>query len=458
MLLLLSQLIQPATAADSSLELHVEPVMVPATSQVPLDTLVWVNLEHRLGPAGAVAEILGDDFSRCDDLRSVHGFRPRHARELWAQGLLRHAVVEVTRDGIFVGGTLVVTLEDGQTPDRLKEGVVLRTVLDALLRQREAQYQFRIACEDEAWAPGVLTSASSERLLVAVAPDMPFDVVHEVLVSARKARFKQFYLYAKSRRFAPDPQTSPPRLGDTQMRVFVASDGGLGIDPQEEGQDSPSAVVGYLPSPASTRTSTVIPYSSSPFSAVVGAAGALLAKGWHPSLGVRLDGQDLRSGRVAPSAQPVSRVLSSSRPISAVPITLPEGAQQTSSARRKTPRTRFVITGATSHVATFTPPAHLADALNTPSMGGQLKTVLTCYRDEESDTQGLAGELVLELRASPAGGVESAKLLPTSTVTDPHLRTCVIDAFTALRLPGAAITPEPMLWTVAFGMTRPNAD
>ncbi|MFK7931741.1 MAG: hypothetical protein AB8H79_26425 [Myxococcota bacterium] len=458
MLLLLSQLVQPATAAESDLELHVEPVMVPATSQVPLDTLLWVNLEHRLGPAGAVAEILGDDFSRCDDLRSVHGFRPRHAKELWADGLLRHAVVEVTRDGVYVGGTLVVTLEGGKTPDRLKEGVVLRPVLDALLRQREAQYQFRMACEDEAWAPGVLTSASSESLLVAVAPDMPFDVVHEVLVSARKARFKRFYLYAKSRRFAPDPQAAPPTLGNTKMRVFVASDGGLGIDPQEEGLDAPSAVVSYLPSPAGTRTSTAIPYPSSPFSAVVGAAGALLAKGWHPSLGVRLDGDDLRSARIAPAAPAVERVLSSNRPVSAVPITLPEGNEQTSSTRRSSPRTRFVITGASTHVATFTPPAHLADALNTPSVGGQLKTVLTCYRDEESDTQGLAGTLVLELRANPAGGVESATLLPTSTVSDPHLRTCVIDAFTALRLPGAAITPEPMLWTVEFGMTTSKAD
>lgn len=137
-------------------------------------------------------------------------------------------------------------------------------------------------------------------------------------------------------------------------------------------------------------------------------------------------------------------------------MTLPEGGETLIASRRTAARTRFSITGSTPHVATFTPPVHLADALNTPEVGGQLKTVLTCYRDEESDTEGLKGDLVLELKASPSGRISKVRLMPTSTIDDPHLRRCVVDAFAALSMPGAAITAEPMLWTVSFDPGQPK--
>jgi len=451
LLTLLASLTTPARAGEDDLVLHVDPVDVPATVDVPLDTLLWVNLRYKGGPTEAVAEVLGDDLANCPDLRSELGFRPRDARDLFRRDLLRYAVVEVTAEQILVGGVPVMPLEDGDTPERLKEGVILRPLMDALLKQAEAQYQFQLACKDPAWtSDGTVTSGSSGRLLVAVAPDVPFDVLQEVLVTARKARFKIFYLHARSRKTVSDPLPEPPSVGDATMRVFVASDGGLGIDSQEEGQDTASLLIDYLPSPAGTRSARVVPYPASPFAYVVSGSGALLSKGWEPALLARFDKDDLRATRQAPVPRTVERRISARRSVQAVPVTLPEGAQQTTTSRREVSRTRFTITGDTPHVATFTPPAHLADALNRPDVYQQLNPILTCYRDEEADTEGLAGELVLQLQVGPSGTVTSVSLLPTSTVEDVHLRRCTVDTFRELTLPSVAVTPEPMLWTVAL--------
>jgi hypothetical protein len=448
MLILLSWL-APALAGPSPLQLHVDPVDVPAVVEVSLDSLLWVNVSHPSGAAEAVAEVLGDDLVHCDDLRSATGFKPRHADDLWKRDLLRYAIIEVSATSISVGGQRVLDLVGGDTPDSAKRGVVLVPVLDALLAQAEAQYQFRVACNDPEWVPGgAATSASNQAVLLAVAPDVPFDVVHEILLTARKARFKYFYLYASGRNVVADPHARPPTLGDNGLSVYVASDGGLGIDSQEEGRDTASLLLDYLPRPAGTRSGRVVPYQASPFSRVVGAAGALLAKGWEPAVLSRLDSEDLRAVRSAPTSRSVDRSISGRRSVTAVPITLPEGDVTVSEVREK--RTRFVITGNTPHVAIFTPPAHLADALNTPDVGASLKHVLTCYRDEEADTEGLSGELVFEILVQPSGQVSKVSLLPTSSLQDLHLRRCATDAFTALHFPSYAVTPEPMLWKVLF--------
>lgn len=451
MLLLLLSLLAPSRAASDDLVLHVEPVDVPTTVSVPVDSLLWVNLDYEKGPVEAVAEVLGDDLANCPNIRSNLGFRPTDARSLFERGLLRHAVVEITAEHIAVGGVPVMPLEAGKTPERLKEGVVLRPVRDALLRQAEAQYQFQLACKDGPWSEGgAPTAGSSGRLLIAAAPDVPFDVLQEVLVTARKAHFKVFYLYARSRRMVEDPLPTPPSVGDATMRIFVASDGGLGIDSQEEGQDSPTQLLGYLPSPAGTRSARVVPYPASPFAYVVGAGGALLSKGWEPALLARFDKDDLRAERQAPQPRVVRRALSSRRGVQAVPITLPEGTETVTSGRRTGARTRFTITGDTAHVAIFTPPAHLADALNRPDVYRQLNPILTCFRDEEADTAGLRGEIVLQVQAAPSGATRSVKLLPTTTIDDVHMRRCAVDTFNELRLPAVAVTPEPMLWTVSL--------
>jgi hypothetical protein len=442
-----------ALAAPPALRLGVAPVDVPAVIEIPVDSLVWVDAHHPMGAPEAVAEVLGDDMARCPDLRSSLGFRPRGAEDLWERELLRYAVVEVTAEGIAVSGRTVMPLEGGDTPERLKEGLVLTPLLDTLLAHREVLFQFRGACGDPAWEKGgAPTAASGERLLLAVAPDVPFDVVYEVLFTARKARFKHFYLYARSRRVVPDPLNDPPSVGDASVRVFVASDGGLGIDYEEEGQDSPQELLTYLPRPAASRSARVVPYPVSPFARVAGAAGALLAQGFEPAVLPRLDRDDLRASRVAPVPQAVVRTVSGTRSVQAVPITIPEG---TAEERRTAGNvTRFSITGSTPHVAVFTPPAHLADALNTPEVGSRLKHVLTCYRDEESDNTGLQGMLALEVRVKPDGTAEKVAILPTSDLDDPHVRRCVVDEFAALRFPQAAITPDPMLWKVLF-LPRP---
>ena len=459
MLILLASLWLTASAEDDHLRLHVPPVDVPATVDVPLDSLVWVNLRYQGGPTEAVAEILGDDLSNCPDLRSDLGFRPRDTRELFRRDLVRYAVVEVSATGIRVGGQDVMPLEDGNTPERLKEGVVLRPLLDALLAQAEAQYQFQRACQDPAWEPGgAVTSASSGRLLVAVSPDVPFDVLQEVLVTARKARFKTFYLAARSRRSVTDPLPQPPAVGDATMRVFVASDGGLGIDSQEEGQDSASLLIDYLPSPAGTRSARVVPYPASPFAYVVGGAGALLSKGWEPALLARFDKDDLRAPRRAPTVGFGEPRDLGRRSVQAVPVTLPEGAVEPQTSRRTVARTRFTITGETPHVATFTPPAHLADALNRPDVYRQLNPILTCYRDEEADDEGMEGELVLQLQVGPSDTAESVTLLPTTTIEDVHVRRCAVDTFKELRLPSVAVTPEPMLWTISLTPGAPRGE
>lgn len=447
MLTLLLSLV--AAAAPPALEVRVDPVQVPAVVEVPVENLVWADAMHDQGPAWVVAEILGDDLEHCEDLRSADGFKPAHADALWSQGLLSHAVIEVSHAGVSVAGRLVVPLVDGQTPEHVKDGVVLRPLLQTLMAYRETQYQFRVACKDPAWkAGGTPTAASAERLLIAVAPDMPFDVVHEVLLTARKARFKTFYLYARGRRVVSDPEATPPAVGDAGVRVFVASDGGLGIDYQDEGTDTPASLTSYLPRPAGTRSARVVPYGISPFSAVVGAAGALLDRGFEPAVLPRLDGDELRAARQAPRPVETRRTISGRRAVTAVPITLPEGSAE----ERRTVGnvTRFSITGATPHVAIFTPPVHLADALNTPAIGSQLKRVLTCYRDEQSENEGLEGELVLEVRVKPTGQAERVSFLPTSTLEDRHVRRCVVDEFMSLPYPQAAITPDPMLWKVNF--------
>lgn len=446
---MLAVLLTLFASAAPPLEVHVDPVQVPAVVEVPVENLVWADAMHDQGPAWVVAEILGDDLQHCDVLRSADGFKPAHAEELWSEGLLSHAVVEVTHEGVSVAGRLIVPLVDGQTPSHLKDGVVLRPLLQTLMAYRETQYQFRVACRDPAWkAGGVPTSASSERLLVAVAGDMPFDVVHEVLLTARKARFKTFYLYARGKRVVADPLAMPPSVGDAGARVFVASDGGLGIDYQDEGTDTPASLVTYLPRPAGTRSARVVPYGISPFAAVAGAAGALLDRGFEPAVLPRLDGDELRAGRQAPHPIQTRRSISGRRAVTAVPITLPEGSAE----ERRTVGnvTRFSITGATPHVAIFTPPVHLADALNTPAIGSQLKRVLTCYRDEQSGNAALEGELVLEVRVKPTGEAERVSFLPTSTLDDRHVRRCVVDEFMSLPYPQAAITPDPMLWKVNF--------
>jgi hypothetical protein len=441
-----------ATPPIPPLELRVETVDVPATVDVPIDTLYWVNLDHPKGAAEAVAEILGDDLSDCANLIGPHGFQPSRADALWARDLLRYAVVEVTAEAIYVAGQPVVRLERGRVPDGAKDGVVIRPLLKRLLAQHEAQIQFAAACGHPEWRPGgPPTSASSARLL-AVAPDMPFDVVHEVLLTARKARFRSFYLYAKGRRTMSDPLAAPPDLVDAGLRVFVASDGGLGLDSEEESRDNATALTGYLPAPRRSRSARVVPYPASPFSAVVAASGALLAKGWEPAVLPRLDAEDLRAARLPAAATAATTRIPAKRAVSAVPVTLPEGGALETAADAR--RTRFSISGATAHLAIFTPPAHVADALNTPEMGAQLKKVLTCYRDEEHDKPGLKGDLVLEMRVRPNGEAERGVYLPTSTITDDLLRSCVLDQFLALRLPAAALTPEPMLWRVRF---VPNA-
>lgn len=458
MLISLLSLFAPALAGPSPLRLNVASVDVPAVVEVPLDSLVWVDVDHPKGATEAVAEILGDDLVHCEDLRSSMGFRPRHADQLWSAGLLRYAVVEVTARTVSVGGRKVADLVGGDTVDRDKRGVVLLPLLDELMAQREAQYQFRVSCKDPEWSrDGAPTAASNESLLLAVAPDVPFDVVHEVLLTARKAHFKRFYLYASSRTVVSDPRPEPPTLGDSGISVYVASDGGLGIDSQAEGEDTARALTGYLPRPAATRSARVVPYQSSPFSHLVGAAGALLARGWEPAVLSRLDSEDMRAGRVAPHDRSTTRNISGKRSVTAVPITLPEGDPSVAAVRDK--RTRFVITGNTPHVAIFTPPAHLADALNTPDVGAHLKQVLTCYRDEETDTEGLTGELVLEIQVQPSGTVSHLSLLPTSTIDDVHLRRCATDAFAGLQFPSYAVTPEPMLWKVLFlPKARPTTD
>jgi hypothetical protein len=442
-----------AVAAPPSLEVRVVPPDVPAAVEVPLDSFYWVNLDHPKGAAEAVAEILGDDLKDCDNLKGPYGFQPSKADALWEAGLLRYAVVELTADALSVAGQPVVKLEDGRIPDRVKDGVVIRPLLRLLLTQHEAQIQFAAACGHPEWTPrGPATSASSGRLLVAVAPDMPFDVVQEVLLTARKARFKHFYLLAKGRRTLADPLAAPPDLADAGLRLYVASDGGLGLDSESEGTDTATAVAGYLPTPRKTRSARVVPYPASPFAAVAAAAGATLANGWEPAVLPRLDSDDLRAARAQPVPMVAVTRIPARRAITAVPVTLPEGgALETASDAR---RTRFSISGATPHVAIFTPPAHVADALNTPEIGAQLKKVLTCYRDEEQDKPGLQGDLVLEMRVRPSGEAERGVYLPTSTLDDELLRGCVLDEFLALRLPAAALTPEPMLWRVRF---VPNA-
>lgn len=461
MFALLLALLMPARAADDDLVLHVEPVDVPAVVEVPLGTLLWVNLKYKGGPAEAVAEVLGDDLMNCPDIRSNLGFRPRDAKRLFQRDLLRYAVVEITAEHIAVGGIPVMPLENGDTPERLKEGVILRPVRDALLKQAEAQYQFQLACKDEPWVEGgAPTAASSGRLLIAAAADIPFDVLQEVLVTARKAHFKVFYLYARGRNRVEDPLPEPPRVGDASMRVYVASDGGLGIDSQEEGQDTASLLVDYLASPAGTRSARVVPYPSSPFAYVVGASGALLSKGWEPALLARFNRDDLRAERQVPRPYVVQKNLSLRRSVQVVPVTLPEGAETEGTGRRTIARTRFTITGDTPHIATFTPPAHLADALNRPDVYEQLNPILTCYRDEEGDTEGLGGAFVLEVRVGPDGSTDTVRVLPTTTIDDVHLRRCTVDTFTELILPSVAVTPEPMLWTVELspGKKAKNAE
>ena len=437
------------THAAPPLEIGVDPVAVPAAVEVPADTLVWVDVTHPDGAPAAVAEVLGDDLANCPKIASTMGFRPRGLHDLWASGVLGRALVEVTAAGVRVGGDTLVSLENGAVPERFKEGVVIRPLLDRLLAHREALYQFRVACDDPPWKMGgPATAASREHLLLAVAPDVPFDVVHEVLVSARKARFKHFYLYARGRTVRPDPLAAPPDLGDASTRVFVASDGGLGIDYEQEGTDSPRALLGYLPAASGDDSARVVPYLVSPFADVVGAAGALLAHGYAPALLPRLDREDLRTGRSQPRPRRARHLIPANRTVQAVPITLPEGSAE--QRRRVGNVTRFSIAGATPHVAIFTPPAHLADALNTPEVGARLKHILTCYRDEESDEEGLKGGIDLEVHVRPTGAPDTVKVLPTSELEDPHLRRCVVDEFTALRFPQAAITPDPMLWRIQF--------
>jgi hypothetical protein len=444
--------------AAPDLQLAVEPVEVPAAVEVPVEAFVWVNLDYPGGVTEAIAEVLGDDLAQCPNLRSPDGFRPKDADDLWRRDLLRYATVEVTAQGILVSGRLIVPLEAGKVPDRWKEGVVIRPLVEVLLRQREAQYQFRMACKDGPWAPGgPATSDIAERVLVAVAADVPFDVVNEVLQSARKARFKTFYLYARTRRPVRDTNAPPPSLAQTGLAVYVASDGGLGIDPEEEGQDVPSLLAEYVapPAPGVAPAGRVVPYPASPFGAVVGAAGALLGQGWSPAVLIRLDAPDLRARRTPPAPRATLRVIPARRTLHAVPVTLPESGEE--DPRSNARRTRFTLSGSTPHVAIFTPPAHLADLVNSPEVASQLKGVLGCYRDEEVDTPGLQGELALELRVAPSGEVTQVTLLPTTTIDDPHLRACVTDDFQALRLPSAALTPEPMLWKIQLLPRAPGS-
>lgn len=436
--------------ASPDLTLEVAASASPAVVEVPLDSLLWVNIAHPSGPAEAVAEILGDDLMHCANLTSPLGFRPAHRDQLWGSDLLRYAVIEVSAEAISVSGQEVVRLDQGRVPQEHKHGVVIRPLLEILLTQHEAQHQFANACEHPPYEPGgPPTSAANARLLLAVAPDVPFDLVNEVLLTARKARFKYFYLYATAKRVLDDPLRSPPALHDAGIRVYVASDGGLGIDSETEGTDKPSGLVGYLPTPSSTPHARVVPYPASPFGAVAGAAGALLAKGWTPAVLPRLSADDLRKERQPPKPKKVTPSKHTGHVVTAIPLLLPEGDPSTARAS-ESQRTRFSITGSTPHVATFTPPAHVADALNTPEMGAQLKKVLTCYRDEEEDKPGMVGDLVLELRVGPAGRPASLSWLPTSTLEDRNLRECVHDVFMALDLPRAAVTPEPMLWRVSL--------
>lgn len=451
MLILLSLL---ATAAPPALELRAAPIEVPAVVEIPPNSLYWVNLKYPGGPTEAVAEILGDNLVHCDNLRGMLGFQPALGDALWERGLLRYATIELTSTALYVGDEKVLTLEQGRVPESHKQGVVIRPLLDQLLAQQEAQVQFSAACDHPEWRPGAgSTSGANGRVLVAVAPDMPFDVVHEVLVTARKARFKYFYFHAEGERVLQDPLAPPPMLGEIGARVFVASDGGLGIDATEEGTDGPRELLTYLPLPKTTRSARVVPYPASPVARVIAAAGTLLAKGWHPTVLPRLDADDLRQARVAPRAEDQSIELPSRRPITAVVLTLPEGSARETVADSR--RTRFSITGTTPHVAVFTPPAHLADALNTPEVGAQLKAVLTCYRDESEDQESLSGDLVIEVRVKPSGEAARGTYLPTSTISDPLLRSCVLDEFLSLTLPAAAITPDPMLWRVQFYPTAP---
>ncbi|TVQ93920.1 MAG: hypothetical protein EA397_03335 [Deltaproteobacteria bacterium] len=440
--------------AGPDLTLQVEPSPSPAVVELALESLLWINLDHPSGAPEVVAEILGDDLMHCPNLTSPQGFRPSHDAELWKKGLLRYAVIEVTASAIYVSGSKVVDLHQGRVPVDHKHGVVIRPLLKVLLRQNEAQHQFANACGHPDYQPkGRPTSGASGRLLLAVAPDMPFDLINEVLLTARKARFKYFYLYASSTNIARDPLLVPPTLNDVGLRVFVASDGGLGLDADVEGTEDAAALRADLPEPTATSQARVVPYPASPYGAVASAAGALLAKGWNPAVLARLDADDLRATRQPPRPRRASSTVSGRSPITAIPIVLPEGAEQDLTSP-ESQRTRFSITGSSPHVATFTPPAHVADALNTPEVGAQLKKVLSCYRDEEEDTPGLAGKLYLELRVSPTGRPDRVSYLPTSTLDDVHLRECVQDAFLGLDLPKAALSPEPMLWGVQFTLSK----
>ena len=62
----------------------------------------------------------------------------------------------------------------------------------------------------------------------------------------------------------------------------------------------------------------------------------------------------------------------------------------------------------------------------------------------------MTGELVLQLRVGPSGKASEVTLMPTTTLEDVHVRRCTVDTFTELTLPSVAVTPEPMLWTVAL--------
>lgn len=140
-----------------------------------------------------------------------------------SDGRLRVALVELDRGEIRFGGETIAPLDAFEVPSELERGMVVRPLFDAL---KEA------ADDAKSLAQRGPSATFTGRLLLAVHPDAPFEVIRQLMYTCGQAQFAEFrFLVADEH---PGPGRPEP-TGDRQIDVRVGADGSIAVSARGPG-------------------------------------------------------------------------------------------------------------------------------------------------------------------------------------------------------------------------------